>query len=86
MLVPWPRAFRKGGRSESVIQRLEHQNRYVLTPDGIKVALFFTTLHNRVLRPLLAADLPPAPLDLRRALRVVERSVDDYLASARIAA
>ena len=73
-------------RLKGLVRRLERQNRYVLTPDGIKVALFFTKLHNRVLRPLLSADLPPAPQVLRRALRVVERSVDEYVASARIAA
>jgi hypothetical protein len=73
-------------RLKGLIRRLERQNRYVVTPNGIKVALFFTKLHNRVLRPLLAADLPPAPLELRRALRVIESSVDEYVASARIAA
>jgi len=30
-------------------------NRYVLTSDGIRVAVFSTKLHNRLLRPLLAA-------------------------------
>jgi predicted MarR family transcription regulator len=73
-------------RLKGLIRRLEHQNRYVVTPEGIKVAVFYTKLHDRLLRPLLAADLPPAPMELRRALRVVERSVDDYVASARIAA
>ena len=73
-------------RLRGLIRRLEHQNRYVVTSDGIKVAVFYTKLHDRLLRPLLAADLPPAPLELRRALHVVERSVDEYVASARIAA
>ena len=73
-------------RLKGLIWRLEHQNRYVITHDGIRVALFYSKLHNRLLRPLLAADRPPAPLELRRALRVVERTVDDYVASAGIAA
>ena len=73
-------------RLKGLIRRLEHSHTYVVTSDGIKVALFFTKLHHRVLRPLLAADQPPAPLELRRALRVVERTVDDYVANARIAA
>ena len=73
-------------RLKGLIRRLEHQNRYVVTSDGIRVALFYTKLQDRLLRPLLAADLPPAPPELRHALRVVERSVDDYVASARIAA
>ena len=72
--------------SKGLIRRLERQNRYVVTSDGIKVAVFYTKLQDRLLRPLLAADLPPAPLELRHALRVVEHSVDDYVASARIAA
>lgn len=73
-------------RLKGLIRRLEHRNRYVITSDGIKVALFYTKLHDRLLRPLLAADQPPAPLELRRALHVVERSVDEYVAGARIAA
>jgi hypothetical protein len=73
-------------RLKGLIRRLEHQNRYVVTSDGIKVAVFYTKLQDRLLRPLLAADLPPAPPELRHALRVVERSVDNYIAGARIAA
>ena len=48
-------------RLAGLIRRIEHTNRYVLTPDGIKVAVFYTKLHNRLLRPLLAADQPQAP-------------------------
>jgi len=53
---------------------------------GIEVAVFYIKLQDRLLRPSLATDLPPAPPELRYALRVVERSVDDYVTSARIAA
>ena len=48
-------------RLTGLIRRIEHTNHYVLTPDGIKVAVFYTKLHNRLLRPLLAADQPQAP-------------------------
>ena len=48
-------------RLAGLIRRIEHANRYVLTPDGIRVAVFYTKLHNRLLRPLLAADQPQAP-------------------------
>jgi hypothetical protein len=49
-------------RLAGLIRRIEHTNRYVLTPDGIKVAVFYTKLHNRLLRPLLAAASPrPRP-------------------------
>src|ERR1700691_3110886 len=54
-------------RLAGLIRRLEHTNRYVLTPDGVKMAIFYTKLHNRLLRPLLAADQPQAPPDLRQA-------------------
>jgi hypothetical protein len=44
-----------------LIHRIEHTNRYVLTPDGTRFAVFYTKLHNRLLRPLMAADQDPAP-------------------------
>jgi hypothetical protein len=71
-------------RLKGLIRRLEHSNTYVLTSDGIKVALFYTKLHDRLLGPLLAADQPQAPLELRRALNQIDASVDRYVTAARI--
>ena len=71
-------------RLAGLIRRIEHTNRYVLTPDGIKVAVFYTKLHNRLLRPLLAADQPQAPPELRAALRAIDQHVDDYITRARL--
>jgi hypothetical protein len=71
-------------RLAGLIRRIDHTNRYVLTPDGIKVAVFYTKLHNRLLRPLLAADQPQAPAELRDALRAIDRHVDDYITRARL--
>jgi hypothetical protein len=73
-------------RRKGLIQRLSGRNRYVLTPDGTRFALFYTKVHNRLLVPLLAADHPPAPPALRDALAVVDHSVNDYLRSARLEA
>ena len=42
--------------------------------------------HNRLLRPLMAADQPPAPLEVRQALRVLDQAVTEYIDNARIAA
>ncbi|GAA3316156.1 hypothetical protein [Arthrobacter ramosus] len=42
-----------------LIEREAHNNTYTLTPDGQRVALFYTKVHNRLLRPLLAVDKPP---------------------------
>ena len=69
-------------RMKGLITRLPRSNTYVLTPDGQRVAIFYTKLHNRLLRPLAAANDPPAPLPLRQALRVIDRHVADYVAEA----
>ena len=71
-------------RLKGLIRRLEGTHTYVLTPDGARLAIFYTKLHDRLLGPLLAADQPPASLDLRRALKVIDASVADYAARARI--
>ena len=71
-------------RLHGLIQRLPRSNTYVLTSDGIRVAVFYSKLQNRLLRPLLEADKPPAPIDVRRALATLERAVNDYVLSARL--
>jgi hypothetical protein len=73
-------------RLKGLITRLPHTNTYVLTPEGQRVAIFYTKLHNRLLRPLTAAHDPPAPLALRQALRVITHHVDNYVREARMAA
>jgi hypothetical protein len=72
-------------RLHGLIERLPRSNTYILTPDGIRVAVFYTKLQNRLLRPLLDADKPPARLDIRHALKTLESAVRDYIASARLA-
>jgi hypothetical protein len=69
-----------------LITRLPHTNTYTLTPDGQRIAIFYTKLHNRLLRPLTAANDPPAPLPLRQALRVIDHHITDYITEARMAA
>ena len=71
-------------RLAGLIRRIETTNRDLLTPDGIKVAVFYTKLHNRLLRPLLAADQPQAPPELRAALRAIDQHIDDYITRARL--
>ena len=71
-------------RLHGLIVRLPHTNTYTLTSEGIRVAVFFTKLDRRLLHPLLAADRPPASLELRRALATVERAVTDYVTNARL--
>jgi hypothetical protein len=73
-------------RLHGLIQRTPGTNIYTLTPEGIRVAVFYTKLHARLLHPLLDADQPPAPLEMRRALTTIERLLGDYLANARLGA
>jgi hypothetical protein len=53
-------------------------------PRGIKFAVFYTELHNRLLRPLMAAGQAQAPPELRQAQDVISQHVDDYISRARI--
>ena len=57
-----------------------------MTDDGLRVAIFYTKVHDRLLRPLLAANAAPAPLELRQALRTIDRHLTDYIDNARMAA
>jgi hypothetical protein len=72
-------------RLHGLIQRRPHTNKYLLTPDGIRVAVFYTKLQNRLLRPLLDADKPPAPNDVRHAISTLEHAVTNYTHAARLA-
>ena len=72
-------------RLHGLIQRLPRSNTYQLTSEGIRVAVFYTKLQNRLLRPLLDANKPPAPLEIRRALATLEHAVTEYIQNARLA-
>ena len=71
-------------RLHGLIQRVPGRNTYTPTPDGIRVAVFYTKLQNRLLQPLLDADKPPAPLAVRHALATLEHAVGDYVTAARL--
>jgi hypothetical protein len=67
-----------------LITRVPHRNRYTLTPDGLRFAIFYTKVHDRLLRPLMAADQPPAAPDLREALRAIDQHVSARISAARL--
>jgi hypothetical protein len=71
-------------RLHGLITRLPGTHTYVPTTDGLRVAAFYTKLGARVLGPLLAADRPPAPVQVRRALATLDRAVNDYVTNARL--
>ncbi|OCB29315.1 hypothetical protein A9X02_28295 [Mycobacterium malmoense] len=71
-------------RVNGLITRIPGRNLYRLTSDGLRFAIFYTKLHNRLLGPLMAADQPPAPLPLRKALRTIDTHIDTYIDNSRI--
>jgi hypothetical protein len=79
------RLCRKG-----LLQRVDHTQRYVLTPAGRRIVLFLTKVHTRILRPgLQAVDLTvqsQAPPLLRRAFTAVDQALTELATEARIAA
>ena len=71
-------------RLKGLIRRRPGTNTYDLTPDGQRVAIFYTKVHDRLLGPLIAADQPPAPIQLQRALATIEKHLDRYTDNARL--
>jgi hypothetical protein len=71
-------------RRNGLITRIQGRNLYRLTDDGLAFAIFYTKVHNRVLRPLLATAAPQAPPPVRAALRTIDQHVSARLADARL--
>jgi hypothetical protein len=72
-------------RLNGLITRVPDHHRYTPTPDGIQFAIFYTKVHDRVLRPLIATTTQPhAPPELRAALRTIDQAVDQRLTHARL--
>ena len=71
-------------RRKGLIQRVPRSNTYSLTYNGLQVAIFYTKVYGRLLRPLLAVDHPPAVPELRQALRVIDSHVVDSIKRARL--
>ena len=51
---------------------------------GLRFAIFYTKLHDRLMRPLLNADQPPAPLSVRKALRTIDIHLAETIDHARL--
>ncbi|MFC7649487.1 hypothetical protein ACFQX6_60725 [Streptosporangium lutulentum] len=71
-------------RRNGLIAKRAHSNTYDLTSDGLKFAIFYTKVHDRVLRPVFAAGQPQTPPELTAAMRSIERHLDDRLAQVRL--
>jgi hypothetical protein len=71
-------------RVNGLITRIPDKNRYRLTGDGLRFAIFYTKVHDRLLRPLLAADRPPAPAPIRNALHTIDIHITETIDRARL--
>lgn len=76
-------------RLHGIIERIPHTHRYQLTPDGLRIALFFSRTYSRLLRPKLAEIMPAAPplaTRLRAAFDRLNREIDACCEDQRLAA
>ncbi|WP_343708570.1 hypothetical protein [Mycobacterium sp.] len=71
-------------RVNGLITRIPAKNRYLLTSDGLRFAPFYTKVHDRLLRPLLAADQPPALPSIRKALHTINIHITETIDQARL--
>ena len=65
-------------RLHALIRRIPRTHRYHVTAQGLRVALFFTRTHARLLRPKLADIFDPAPrapTPLRKAFDRVDQEI-----------
>ena len=71
------------------LERISHTHRYQLTPDGLRIALFFSRTYARLLRPKLAEIMPEAPpinSALRTAFDRLKSEIDACCEEQRLAA
>ena len=76
-------------RLHGIIERIPHSHRYQLTPDGLRIALFFSRTYARLLRPKLAQimpEVPPMPSPLRAAFDRLTTEIDACCRDERLAA
>jgi hypothetical protein len=60
-------------RLHGIIERIPHSHRYQLTPDGLRIALFFSRTYARLLRPTLAEIMPRASVAATRIRTAFDR-------------
>lgn len=77
-------------RLHGIIERIPRSHRYQLTPQGLRIALFFSRTYARLLRPKLAeiipAQAPPGSSSLRAAFDRLTTQIDACCQQQRLAA
>lgn len=74
-------------RLRGLIERLPGTHRYAVTEYGLRIALFYTRTHARILRTGLALTLGAAPsAAIHNAFRRLEKTIDQHCEKAKLAA
>ncbi len=75
-------------RLHGLIERLPNSHQYQVTPTGLRVAMLFVKLNNRLLRPGLSQlfdGCPQAPdRPMAKAIKELDRALEQLLAQAKI--
>jgi len=74
-------------RLHGLIERIPDSHRYQVTEFGWRIALFFTRVYSRIIRPGLAQVVPNAPTSnglLHRTFNHMELAMDDWIAQANL--
>ena len=76
-------------RLHGLIERLPHTHRYRITEHGLRTAMFYTRVYNRILRPGLAM-LSPLAIDanapLHRRFGAMNEAIYSWCDQAKLAA
>ena len=76
-------------RLHGLIERIKKTHRYRITANGLRIALFYTRLYNRSLRPGLAIISPAAVnphLPMARSIRAAETAINKWYEHETLAA
>jgi hypothetical protein len=87
-LTPGQMTYHLRLRLHQIIERISGTHRYRLTDFGLRIALFFTRIYNRLLRPGLGTILPDfsnLSCPLRRAFDKLDREVATWVQQAQLA-
>ncbi len=77
-------------RLHGIIVRVKGTNRYRVTPEGMRICLFFTKVHHRVIRPGCSQLMDGCPKAPNRAITVavkqLDHAIDQLVIGAKLAA
>ncbi len=69
-------------RLHGLITRVPHTHRYTVTPQGLRIAVFFRTVHARILKPGVALTVAPMPattnVPLRAAFERLDKAIERW--------